>query len=306
VAAEIVIRCYANSRVDRAPGPALGRLASALDGSGLLDGPWEGLRVAQDLPANDVSEVPGPLTRDDLLLEAARVASDTSHVSTSSRLAVAPVGDSERDVVGVRVEAWGARYRGVPTGEWLLDGDSAVSLRPIWPFWARDADDPANAAVTQNDGRLEALFRALAENVAPTGLKLFDDAGLPFPPNAHAAYFDGPEPVLEDLAALRRLWVEGVPAAALPPLGSWGAADRERFHPWRDASEHQALWRVLSQALASDPRATIEDVQAVVESGDFRITRVGTGFVVASEGALVNSFMDRFYAAVLARADARG
>lgn len=261
-----------------------------------------GFRVFEGGALAPVHRVRDRIGADDLLSRLRRW--DTPAKSISARLMI-PRYEEDQHAPELRksnVAAWirssGGRHAG-RTGDWWIDGDLHLVVDPVTPYLFPSSPDGKvldRVDVRENVNLYVDLILAVVETLRPPALKVFTDAGEPFPFNAHLAYYADTSGVTQDAQLIRSLFMDGHPALELPPLGDIdGDLARFAFHLWRHRDQQKNLQQSLAWASGvrtASPGATDPGVR-----GSARLTprAVGPGFVLYDHQSIFNSFVDSFY-----------
>lgn len=166
-----------------------------------------------------------------------------------------------------------------------------------------------NRHVEENLEELTVILFDMIDRLQPDSMKVFTDAGLYLPFNAHMAYYKDESMVVDDLQFLSYIWHNAVPGYDVPLK----AFDPERnptafqdyptvFHLWRDEAARVQLWHELKAVISHVDLVTTEVVRDVVRSGLFDTYTMSSGTTILDYPAFLNAFLDRFYLDILAHA----
>lgn len=287
-----------------APSATLGEVLGVLAAAGATR--WSTLTV-RGPQAHQVRLEGGVPATLDAVLEAiaATPFDDTEAMAVRAALPCWRVGDAGMEYSWVAVEAQvlGDAY-GVRNHEDLrLCGVAQLTFAPIRPYCVdvTGAQAPYNEKVEANLQELLGVVTALARRLAPVSIKVFADAGLYLPINAHAAYYRDNAAALDDLRYLQEVWHAGLPGHRIPPLGEIPTAGvRAALHEWRSPEQTAALWQRLRACIDHAPQ--LDDLQWALTSQRFDTLTDGASFIVLELPHFVNAFVDRFFVEALEHA----
>lgn len=210
----------------------------------------------------------------------------------------------ERGSVAVTAEVFGEGYATRNHEDVRLGGDGQVTIWNVAPFrgpaMTREAPEPR---IIDNLNDVRALVVALVRALGASSAKVFVDAGLYLPINAHLACYRDASAVLADVALLQQAWHAGLPGHRERPLGEYAdEAVRAVLHEWRSQAETETLWRRLRRCI--DRRPDRADVAWAIETATAAATREGDGCVVG-EPYFLDGFVDGFFVELLEHAAPR-
>jgi len=205
--------------------------------------------------------------------------------------------------VPVTLEAWGDEWTLRHHEDRAIGGQAALWIGDVAPFRAI-ADDAAgarpadvNARIEENLQSLTGLVVRLIEAAAPRSLKLFTDAGLYLPFNAHLVYLRDESVVLDDLALIDRVWKQGLPRHNVAPLGGHRSPQDLAFalHGWRSPEQRARLAARVEAQLPVRLAEGAAGVRRALASGLYDALAMPVGTTVLELPHFMNELLDRFY-----------
>ena len=205
--------------------------------------------------------------------------------------------------VPVTLEAWGDEWTLRHHEDRAIGGQAALWIGDVAPFRAI-ADDAqsarrrdVNPRVEENMEALTGLIFRLIEAAAPRSVKLFTDAGLYLPFNAHLLYMRDESVVRDDLALIDRVWRNGLPRHNIAPLGGHPRPEELAavLHEWRSPEQRARLAARIQAQLPLRRAETAADVRQALASGCYDTFTMPVGTTVLEYPHFLNAFLDRFY-----------
>jgi hypothetical protein len=282
------------------PGPTFATLLQTIAAHSSWRGQWQKLQIYSGTLANVVRREQADLSTAEAVTAAAPHTSASERISiTTSVRAWRFEGNKSSDAaVAMIVEAAGAAFGGTDP---RVRGGAMMSATHAGPFCAIVGKDDqlevaeVNAHVEENLERMMNLLSHCVEALQPRSMKVYTDAGMFLPFNAHAAYFRDAQAVLDDLRWMEEVWHKGLPAYGEQPLAKASHGDAKMLHGWRTQEQRVRLWAQLAAAIPNWAGVTTARVEALLRSQRFDFYDVASGFTVLEYPHYVNAFVDRFY-----------
>ena len=179
-------------------------------------------------------------------------------------------------------------------------GDAELDFRLLRNFV--NAGAPPSEHVAQNVLELCDLLSALVEEISVGAIRAYHDEKVPWPINAHFAYFGSPRGVIHDIKVIDRLWWLGDLTYGFKPLHKSRSELSKHFISYRE-SPRQDVYEQLHELLPYAGRVSEEIVLEELAHSQFDVSQPATGgwFVMQFPYAFDN-YIDGFYLDVLRRA----
>ncbi|MCB9766427.1 MAG: hypothetical protein H6739_42025 [Alphaproteobacteria bacterium] len=297
MATELELRIWCDAELAARPAALLGRLVQAVDAWPQADGPWQGLKV-KDPGLRTVRSVPD--AADTAALERALAVADEGPVRLSTgrafkawRFQGTP---PQLGHLRLGLDAWHPAW--APARDRRVEGDAVVWIPTAGPYVALlgdEADPAVNARVEENLDALTQLIFGVIQATDAVRLAVHTDAGVSHPLNAHAVWVRQKSDMLQDVAFVRQLATDGLPAYQVPALSQADPDAELPLHGWRPGARRRALSEALRSAGAPGPKA----LDRALGSGRFDFFDRGEGVFVLEYPHMLNAFMDDFYLAVM-------
>lgn len=265
---------------------------------------WQGLSIVKQARSNVVFKTVDISSKSDLQRLVEPYQDDTLHITTGIACKCWRFSgiEPQRGAIRIQVESWGHEYANGRGRKWRVEGDASISLQTCGPYCAilKNESDlgvkKVNSCVEENLEHLTDLLFNVVESIKPKSMKIFTDAGMFLPFNAHLSYYQDPSQVLEDLQYIAEVWAEGLPSYNTPPLKQF---DSLAFHVWRDKEIQVDLWNKLSASIHKVKSVSKETVERVLRLGRFDTYDMPVGITVLEYPYFFNAFLDRFYLEIL-------
>lgn len=310
---ELVIRIWTGD-ASGDTGQRLMQLVELVEDWKNTDEQWQKLCIHEDSLSNEVLNLSGPLTREELgaALEKHQ-GGGMLRISTRTALSCWRFHGMEANegFLPIWVESWGREFAASGGRDYDVEGDAALALSSVGPYCAlrSSTSDPSvnriNEHVEENLEKLLELLLAIADTLRPAAMKVFTDRGMYQPLNAHAVFFRDAEALLDDFRFLRRLWNEGLPGYQTAPLrNSLDQPDRDMLHGWRDEAAQRTLITRLNRVIHLAEHIGVDDLERI-DWERFDSYEGTAGRMVLEYPHFINAFVDRFYLELLEAKQAR-
>lgn len=158
------------------------------------------------------------------------------------------------------------------------------------------------------EGVLEALTEGLIsviDRMHPASVKVFTDATIAYPFNAHFAYYASEGVLIDDLKFIADLWEHGDSHWGLPPLKECEGDLRKYFGSLRPKEVSGNLWLHLQSTIHAASFVDAAMIKEELQSQNHDYFSRRDGFAVLDYPFFMNAYIDPFYLGVLRRAGMR-
>lgn len=186
-----------------------------------------------------------------------------------------------------------------------MNGDAEISICPVNPYFVELSPESVPGAFRYNEmarknlAEFRSLFLQMVKSIRPFKAHVFDTNSLALPFNSHAAYYSGPEAVLQEVAWLRQVWTEGLHAGWRPPFRDFEKCSELSFSGYRSYMQKRAVWSDLTSRLFLLSDLTELHVEKALEATTHEIVPIDAGYVVFSDPDYMNGFVHGFLLDVL-------
>lgn len=202
--------------------------------------------------------------------------------------------------IQLAISCWGSEFGRSIGLDIFYEGNAQLSVLSVGPFCELINDTSTlalavNSKVEENNESFINLLLCIVKVLTPKKMMTFSDAGAYIPINAHIAYYNSKDEIIQDYVWLKETLISGNVTYTIPSLldGRF-ESDFNILHEWRTQISKEKLSMELFKIIKSSCISR-ERISSVLKSGKIDSFENGDAVMILDYPFFANNFLDEFF-----------